>query len=235
VKTAVLSGEPLRALLLAEGADLVGFGDVSALSPGQWTSCVSLAVRLPASTICGISDGPSMDYFEQYHTLNAKLDQLSELAASYIVKQGFHALAQTTTAVAESAGYHTPFPHKTCATRAGLGWVGKSALLVTPEFGPAVRLSSVLTDAAFDHPGQPVNASRCGDCARCRDHCPGGAIHGALWDIATEREVLVDVDACRKAARALAKERTGQEITLCGKCIQICPYTQRYTKKEAAT
>lgn len=117
----LLSGEPLRRLLLAEGGDLTGFGDIRALAPGQWNSCVSLAVRLPASTICGITDGPTPDYFEQYHGLNAKLDHLAELAASYLTERGFQALAQTTTVVVESAGYRTSFPHKTCATRAGLG------------------------------------------------------------------------------------------------------------------
>lgn len=224
--------DKLKALLLSHGADLVGFGDISALS-AQWGRCVSLAVRLPVSTIYGIADGPTLDYYEQYHALNAKLNDLADLAAAYITEQGFQAQAQTTTTVVESAGYRTPFPHKTCATRSGLGWIGKSALLVTPEFGPAVRLSSVLTDAPFDRVGEPIDSSRCGGCTRCQEHCPGRAIHGALWDVSTERETLVDVEACRKAARALARERIGKEITLCGKCIEVCPYTQQWIKKEA--
>lgn len=219
----------LRALLQSHGADLVGFGDIHAL--GEWPHCVSLAVRLPVSTICGIESGPTPDYYEQYHTLNAKLDQLADLAAAYIMERGFRALAQTSTVVVESAGYRTPFPHKTCATRSGLGWIGKSALLVTPEFGPAVRLSSVLTDAPFDQFGGPVDSSRCGGCNLCQTHCPGGVIHGALWDVSVERERLVDVEACRRAARALAWKRLEKEITLCGKCIQVCPYTQRYVKQ----
>lgn len=229
----MIHSDELEGLLKAGGADLVGFGGLGALSAGSWTRCVALAVRLPTSTLRGISEGPTYDYYEQYHALNAKLDRLAGLAASYIMERGFQALAQTTTAVVVSAGYQTPFPHKTCATRSGLGWIGKSALLVTPEFGPAVRLSSVLTDAPFDRLGAPVDDSRCGGCTRCQDHCPGGAIHGALWDVHVGREALVDVEACRKAARALAWERVGKEITLCGKCIEVCPYTQRYIKKEA--
>ena len=222
----------LTALLRAGGADLVGFGDISALSD-TWTRCVSLAVALPASTICGIAEGPTQDYYEQYHALNARLDILAETAASFLQERGFRALAQTTTSVAESAGYRTPLPHKTCATRSGLGWIGKSALLVTREFGPAVRLSSVLTDAPFESLGQPVNSSQCGGCTRCQEQCPGRAIQGALWNVKVEREALVDVEACRKAARALALERVGKEITLCGKCIEVCPYTQAWIGKGA--
>lgn len=223
----MISAAALKALLLEEGADLVGFGDLGALARDGWSRCVALAVRLPASTVRGISHGPTPEYFAQYHALNARLDRLAELAASYIEARGFRALAQSTTAVVESAGYRTPMPHKTCATRAGLGWIGKSALLVTPEYGPAVRLSSVLTDAAFDALGRPVNASRYGACTRCRDACPGGAIHGALWDVNVPREALVDVEACRRAARALAWERLGERITLCGKCVEACPYTRK--------
>lgn len=225
----MISTSELRETLRGAGADLVGFGDIRCLGgPAGFSSCVSLAVKLPAETVCGISSGPTREYFRQYHLLNAKLDALAELAASCLCAQGFHALAQTTTTVVESAGYRTPMPHKTCATRAGLGWIGKSALLVTPEYGPAVRLSSVLTDAPFDSSGPPINASRCGGCTRCQDACPGRAIQGAAWDVGVEREALVDVEACRKAARALAWDAIGEEITLCGKCIEICPYTQKY-------
>jgi len=45
-------------------------------------------------------------------------------------------------------------PQKTIATRAGLGWIGKTALLITPQFGSAIRLNSVLTDMEFNNPGQ---------------------------------------------------------------------------------
>lgn len=224
----ILTAE-LAAVLRESGADLVGFGDISGLS-GAWPRCVALAAALPVSIIRGIADGPTPDYYEQYHALNARLDSLAELAASYIRERGFRALAQTTTVVVESAGYRTPFPHKTCATRSGLGWIGKSALLVTPAFGPAVRLSSVLTDAALDRLGEPINTSLCGGCTRCQDHCPGRAIQGGLWDVSVEREALVDVEACRQAARALAWERLGKKITLCGRCIEVCPYTQSYIK-----
>lgn len=224
----------LSALLYNGGASLVGFGDVSALEYQGFTSCVALAVKIPARVVAGISGGPTREYFEQYHALNSKLDALAELAAEHLTERGCRALAQTTTTVVESAGCRTPVPHKTCATRAGLGWIGKSALLVTEEYGPAVRLSSVLTDARFDRVPEPVNASRCSGCTACTSACPGRAVHGNLWDVSTPQEELVDVEACRKAARALALERIGEHITLCGKCIEVCPYTRAYLKKEDA-
>ena len=227
----ILTSE-LSSLLHNEGASLVGFGDISALDYQGFTSCVALAVMIPAKVIAGIKNGPTRDYFDSYHELNARLNALAELAAKYLSDHGHRALPQTTTTVVESPGYRTPVPHKTCATRAGLGWIGKSALLVTEEYGPALRLSSVLTDAEFDSVSEPINVSRCGSCTACASACPGQAIKGALWDVNAPRESLVDVEACRKAARALAADMIGEQITLCGKCIETCPYTRAYLKKE---
>ncbi len=227
----ILTSE-LSSLLHNEGASLVGFGDISALDYQGFTSCVALAVKIPAKVIAGIKNGPTRDYFDSYHELNARLNALAELAAKYLSDHGHRALPQTTTTVVESPGYRTPVPHKTCATRAGLGWIGKSALLVTEEYGPALRLSSVLTDAEFDSVSEPINVSRCGSCTACASACPGHAINGALWDVNAPRESLVDVEACRKAARALAADMIGEQITLCGKCIETCPYTRAYLKKE---
>lgn len=228
----MISTQELRALLLEKGADLVGVGDLEGIGEAPFNRCISLAVKLPAATVRGIADGPTIEYYEAYHSLNARLDALAEFAAKYLEDRGFRAQAQTTTIVVEKAGYRTAMPHKTCATRSGLGWIGKSALLVTPEFGPAIRLSSVLTDAVFDRVGIPVTSSRCGGCERCKNACPGSAITGTLWETSTARERLVNVESCRRAARGLALERTGKEITLCGKCIEICPYTQNYLKRE---
>jgi epoxyqueuosine reductase QueG len=66
-------------------------------------------------------------------------------------------------------------PHKTVATKAGFGWIGKSALLITKRYGAAIRLASVLTDADLDT-AEPVEQSMCGDCRQCADHCPAKAI-----------------------------------------------------------
>ena len=228
----VLSTKELSALLQDLGAGLVGFADMTGLSYDGLDHAVALAVPLPAATVTGIEGGPTREYFQQYHAVNDKLNRLAEAAAEYIQGKGFRAVAQTTTTVVEQAGYRTAVPHKTCATRAGLGWIGKSALLVTPEYGSAVRLSSVLTDGVFEKVGQPMEVSRCGGCRNCTESCPGHAIHGNLWSPSVPREELVDVEACRKAARKLAAERVGEEITLCGKCIQVCPYTQAYLQRE---
>ncbi len=207
------------------GADLVGIGNLSGLH--ELHVGISVAVAIPPDVIRSIHHGPTMEYYDAYHRINARLNDIVSFGEKYLVDRGYKAYAQTTEAVKEYGHYRTALPHKTVATRAGLGWIGKCALLVTENFGSAIRISSLLTNA--DLPcGEPVDASRCGDCENCKRSCPGHAITGELWHINVDRDRLFDPDQCRKAARDLAAKKLNKEITLCGKCIEVCPYTQRY-------
>jgi epoxyqueuosine reductase QueG len=217
----------LHDFLLNKGASLCGFADLTGIVDHKLQHGVSVAIKLPVPVLQSIADGPSRTYFDAYHEINEKLDGLVTAGAEYLQARGYRVHAQTRANVHEHTGYRTDLPHKTVATRAGLGWIGKSALLVTGAFGPAIRLSSLLTDAPLSF-GEPIGRSKCGNCTACVDHCPGKAISGKLWDTAMDREEFFDADACRKAARVLSKELLNEEISLCGKCIEVCPYTKGY-------
>ncbi|MGQ9629003.1 MAG: 4Fe-4S double cluster binding domain-containing protein [bacterium] len=115
-----------------------------------------------------------------------------------------------------------PFPHKTAATRSGLGWIGKSALLITPQYGPRVRLATILTDMPLDV-GTPIEGSRCGDCDLCVRACPASAISGNEWRAGRPREEFYDARACRDMARKLSGEMIGEDVAICGICIAACP------------
>jgi epoxyqueuosine reductase QueG len=115
------------------------------------------------------------------------------------------------------------------ATLAGLGWVGKCDLLVTPEFGSAVRWGSVLTDAPLAC-GTPVTASRCGVCRACVDVCPGQACSGTEWRQGLARESFWDPKACMAGMQAI-NARRGSDFKICGLCIAACPYTCAYVQR----
>ena len=236
----------LRQLLLDNGASLIGFARVEGLyaQPDfpqmagegsetksfvipEYPHAVSIAIAIPRDVIRGISQAPTTAYFEAYHSLNHRLDELGMLCAEYITQAGYQAYAQTVSATREYGVYRTILPHKTVALHAGLGWIGKSALLITEQYGGAQRLTSVLTDAPLScHEGylQP----RCGDCMVCAKACPGNAISGRQWSMGDDRDDRFDTIACRNAAREISAKALGKTITLCGKCIEICPYTKRY-------
>ena len=171
---------------------------------------------------------PTRAYYDQYNELNHRLDQLVTFGTETLQSQGYQAIAQTRSFVDQYAGeFSTLLPHKTVATRAGLGWIGKSALLVTEEFGSMIRISTLLTDAPLAT-AQPINQSRCGDCRICKDVCPARAISGKVWSVSIPRDSFYNAAACRQAARARSLQGLGIEISLCGKCIEACPYTRRY-------
>lgn len=62
------------------------------------------------------------------------------------------------------------------AQRAGLGFIGKNGLLITEKFGSFVYLGEIITNIEFE-PDEPQE-SQCGDCTRCIDYCPPGALLG---------------------------------------------------------
>jgi epoxyqueuosine reductase QueG len=224
--------EELKNLLSSEGANLIGFSDLNGITINKEMSFgISVAVKLPSKLIKSIHNGPNIFYYEEYHRINNLLDRIVTKGTEYLIKNGYKAFAQTTTSVIQTDDYKTALPHKTVATRAGLGWIGKCGLLVTKEYGSGIRISSFLTNAKLNC-GDPVEKSFCGNCIECVKSCPGTAVSGKLWNVKTERSELIDVNKCKKAARALAMERINKEITLCGKCIEVCPYTIKYTNRE---
>lgn len=219
--------QKLKSVLIAQGASLVGFADLRPVWKGSLKTGVSVALPLPREVVRPLPNGPVPRYYDAYCRLNGRLDRIVTAGAEYLKAEGYHAFAQTAGAVNELEDYRTELPHKTVATRSGLGWIGKCALLVTPEYGSAVRLSSILTDAPV-RCGVPIAQSRCGSCTACADVCPGKAVSGKVWSAGVDRNDFFNPYACRKAARALARERIQREITLCGRCIAACPYTKRY-------
>jgi len=225
----------LKNELLCHGANLVGFGDLTGLPIEVREGLpvgICVAVKYPREVIRGIGEGPTKEYYEYYDSLNKKLDMLVTLGAEALEMFGYRAVAKTMALVDQNATqYDTLLPHKTVATRAGLGWIGKCALLVTPQYGSMVRISSILTDAPLPC-AQPVNESRCGECMECTRACPGGAVSGKAWSAGMPREAFYDAVKCRETARARALQSFGIEISQCGKCIEVCPHTRKYLEKE---
>lgn len=225
----------LKEILFQNGADLVGVGDLTQL-PGQ-QRCglpfgISVAVKYPKEIIKGISNLPTPEYKQWYDRLNERLDKLVSIGAAFLEQNGYHAVAKSRAQVGRYDDCCTTLlPHKTVATRAGLGWIGKCALLVTEEYGSMVRLSSLLTDAPL-MAAEPINRSRCGNCTACQNACPAGAIHGVIWEPEIQRDALFDYQECRKAAQARSQQGFGRAEDLCGKCIEVCPYTRRYLNGE---
>jgi epoxyqueuosine reductase QueG len=116
--------------------------------------------------------------------------------------------------------------YKLPAHLAGLGWIGKSCLLVTPDHGPRVRFSTVLTNAPLE-PGRPLEED-CGDCTVCVDACPVKAFTGRGFLPDEPREARFDATKCEIYRGS--EKAGGAEVTkprkkfACGICVKVCPY-----------
>lgn len=222
--------ETLFALLRQEGAALLGAADLTGLLDAPYCTGISVAVPVPRAIVEDLKTAPTTAYYHAYHSLNETLDHIVETGADFLTAHGYRASANTTKTIRQDSDWKTPLPHKTVATRAGLGWIGKSCLLVTPEYGGAIRLSSLVTDAPLT-PDRPILESRCGKCRRCVTACPAGALTGALWQAGTPREALFQPGICEKTHRKRMMEATGIDTDLCGLCFAVCPYTQKYLRR----
>jgi epoxyqueuosine reductase len=243
----VTLNQELTAFLKSKGASLVGFADLGELdsdSRDGFPFGISIAVALDAQVISEITGGPTRRYYDEIYKVSNLLNNLSEATEHFLIEEGYKAygLPSTTHWISPGAGakdfirrskepmvnLSTKLPHKTAATRSGLGWIGKCALLVTKEYGSAVRLTNVLTDAPLSC-GKPVKVSFCGDCVECVKICP--APSGKNWQTGVARESFFNASVCQKEARELAFKTIGERVTLCGRCIVACPWTKKYLGK----
>lgn len=217
--------------LIRHGADIVGVGDLTGLPDDVRNSLpigISVAVKYPKEVIRGITELPTQEYHSWYNRLNERLDSLVAFGAETLQGLGYKAVAKTRAQVGDGeAECKTVLPHKTVATRAGIGWIGKCALLVAENYGSMIRLSSILTDAPLTA-AAPIDQSKCEGCMICAEACPAKAVSGKLWEVGLYRDEFFDPIKCRETAKKRSKLGFGTAITLCGKCIEVCPYTQRY-------
>ena len=206
----------------ALGADIVGFCRLpQAPLPAmpELTYAVSIGVKLSDAVLQTIENAPSFVYFQHYRTANALLDSAAFRLARFLEENGFSALP---IAASQSLGKNNPYrgvlPHKTAAVLSGLGFVGKSGLFLSTEYGSKVRLATILTNAPLQNE-LPVIENGCGDCKICQKACPAGAIFGEKPT--TDGERNFDAEKCSR----YMKEHF-QDIgrgSVCGVCIKVCP------------
>lgn len=115
-----------------------------------------------------------------------------------------------------------PIFEKRYAVEAGLGWIGRQSLLVTPEFGSFVLLGEIVMTAECDSYDSPREGVGCGECRRCIDACPNHAV--------IERHI--DTSRCISCATVeRSNESEGCDlhgwIFGCDECQSVCPYNRK--------
>ncbi len=191
---------------------------------------ISIGRKLDDKTIDGIKDGPTLEYYHHYDNINKQLQAISENIAHEVNQAGIGALAIKPTIPSNSSEFDQYLPtlrneisHKMVATRAGLGWIGKTDLFISTKFGARLRLTSILINKEIKTELKPIDKSKCGNCSICIEKCPAQAATGQLWDIKTDRDVFFDAFKCREKCSELARIHLKVDRRICGICIAVCP------------
>ncbi|WP_291549340.1 hypothetical protein [Clostridium sp. HMP27] len=85
-------------------------------------------------------------------------------------------------------------------------------MLITEEYGCALCIGTVLTNAPLPIENRQRVMPKCGSCTVCKDICPANVIHGTTWEPGMNRDLIVDVYHCE----------------CCLKCLVQCPRMQHY-------
>ena len=118
-----------------------------------------------------------------------------------------------------------PIFEKRYAVEAGLGWIGRQSLLITPDYGSFVLLGEIVMTAECNHYDKPLESVGCGECRRCVEVCPNGAI----------KERHIDTSRCISCA-TIERHGEGEQCNLhgwifgCDECQSVCPYNKRAPK-----
>ncbi len=116
-----------------------------------------------------------------------------------------------------------PLAEKSYAVHAGLGWIGRNSLLVTPTHGSMLHLGELIIDEEVDVYDTPMESVGCGECRRCVDACPNSAIL---------ENRTIDTRRCI-SCRTIEREMEGGQISLdgwifgCDACQVVCPYNMK--------
>lgn len=237
--------DKIRDFARARGADLVGFAaaaDLAAAPEGfrprdimpQAKGVVVMAKAQPRGTVAA---GNQVVYTAQHTNIMRHLDELARAVAVFIEAKGWLAVPVP----ADDPYFHWEedrkhgmgiLSHRHAAVKAGLGVIGKNALLITPQYGNRVELVSILTDAAFTPPAAaagpcpptlasvltdrsfaPIAAELCPpECRLCLDACPVGALDGSR---------SVAQIKCR--GNLAVKSPRGHNLVKCWQCRAACP------------
>ena len=224
--------EKIISVLTQQKADFIRFVDVSGFSIKQnrgLPNAILFGIALPRLYLQEVAKVPDyvktmieqnkMESDELYLT-ELKTDSISNQMAEKLVSEGFNAYAHSddnliATGVFDGIYEETPLPHKTIAVLSGIGWIGKNNLLVTPEYGSALCIGVVLTDAPLETILCEPPIPKCGNCNVCMKICEKQVLKGKTWSSSVSRDEIVDVYEC----------------STCLKCLVHCPNTQRYCKQ----
>ncbi len=173
---------------------------------------IGLPVSLPI-----VETAPSTYYYELYKTVNAMLDIKACEIANFLTEKGYGSIYLPRDGYGDVRmlieNPFVLFSHKHAAYLAGLGSFGHNNVILTSEYGPRVRFTSIFTTAKIQSDRIKIK-DLCIRCLRCAKSCPIGAI-----PLKGDFPPPMDKKSCAIRSTQLRDEYRSP----CGICIKVCP------------
>lgn len=220
--------QDMKDMALGLGADFVGITGPNAFESPDYTgnkpqnvmpglkSVVIIGVSVPNGAFDTLPKGRA-EYTNTLMAATATLRVIAFQVAKLIEKKGYKA----TIAPSEGSefGYWyadretlmADFSFKYAAYHAGLGNFGMNHLLITKDFGPRIRMTTILTDAPFtegENTLLPLVNDACKSCMKCIEICPVDAL--------TKEGIIYREKCAEYMFNVLGGLR-------CGMCLKVCP------------
>lgn len=212
--------DELHSYAITIGASEIGYSSV----PPEWvfkntairyTHAIVLTMEMNKSRM---DKAPNPDTAVMVHETYNQLGQVSNKIADWLRERGYAAHA------GHPLGGMALYPP--IAQTAGLGWRGVSGLLITPEFGPRVRLAAVFTEIenlpVYEGDEHAWVLDFCESCKHCIRDCPPDAFYNKPIQ---HKNGLVTVLDNAKCFPYFAKNHG------CSVCIKVCPFNQQNYEK----
>ncbi|MDD6210308.1 MAG: epoxyqueuosine reductase [Bacteroidales bacterium] len=219
--------------LINQGAKLIRFVSISHLDERQnrqLPNAIVFALPLTAEYIKKVFDTPNYvqarveDNFnfddDEYLQTEHKTGEIADRLASFIKEKGYEAISQSDDVLLADGMFNfetkeSVLPHKTIALLSGTGWIGKNNLFITPEYGAAQCLGTILTNVPLKTVLNTPLLPLCNNCVACADVCEKHVLKKKTWNTAIPRDEIVNVYEC----------------STCLKCLIHCPRTLTYMKR----
>ena len=214
----------LKSLTKSEGADLVGIAPVQRfrnvpkgyapkdiLRSAKFT--ITLGIHLLDSVV---ETTPSREYAIHTRVVNSELNRIAYRIARFLEDSGYVAIPIPASYPSDSSKHMGDLSHRHAAVFAGSGQIGRNNLLITPRYGPRVRLVTLVTNAPLKS-GPPLKLDICEGCDICIRACPAGALKNGKTD--------------KKKCRAYSEEirkKFDLDSRYCGLCIKVCPIGKKH-------
>lgn len=207
--------EELKSFVKGLGVDLVGIADLHSLKGmplGIPPDVASFLNHYHCAIVMGAQLG-KLGTSASGTEVSLFLERVALAVVDRLEREGRRVLTVHTEDEFDPVNRMGLMPLKVLAKAAGLGWQGRSLLIVSPLYGPIHRWIAVLTDMELQ--GGTAIPNQCGDCTLCVEKCPVGALTLVEFDDhPARREDVLDIGLCR-----------GDNA--CTVCLTVCPWASR--------